>query len=135
MVQSGYDPNSRHCSSRQRLKRHFCEASSSSLKSKRVSGGHDTIDCCHVSITGLVCDSFSLGNAKGICSVHASPDYLAAHAEGNRRTGDMSDHLVSKGSCPKIMFMNIADDAKKSSLTKVTNAVYSKAWLSTNVIL
>nr|CAD1828356.1 unnamed protein product [Ananas comosus var. bracteatus] len=118
VVQSGYDPNSGKCSSRQRLKRHFCEASSSSLKTKRVRGGHDSIDCCQVSITDLVCDSFSRRNAKGTHSVHATPDYLGAHAEGNR-TGNIIDHLFSKGCCPKIMFMNIANEAKKSSLTKI----------------
>ncbi|XP_020087470.1 uncharacterized protein LOC109709583 [Ananas comosus] len=137
VVQSGYDPNSRKCSSRQRLKRHFCEASSSSLKSKRVRGGHDNIDCCQVSITDLVCDSFSRRNAKGTHSVHTTPDYLGAHAEGNR-TGNIIDHLFSKGRCPKIMFMNIADDAKKSSLTKIVEklggSVSSEGSASTHVI-
>ncbi|XP_072960866.1 uncharacterized protein [Typha angustifolia] len=121
---NGCDPDGGKCSlSGQPLKKRIWEASSSSLKSKRVRGGQ-LVDCCNELNPNLACDNCSLGTAMWKYSVNAvpkdsiTPSSLGTHAEG-KRLGGTDAYPVLEGTCPKIMFMNIADDAKKTCLTKI----------------
>ena len=115
-AENEYDTDGR-CSLGQGVKRQIWEATLSSLKSKRIRGGH-LIGCCQESNQDIVCESCSLGNSGCEQSVRAFLKDSICHAEGNR-VGDVNDDLLLKGNCPTVMFMNIADDAKKACLTKV----------------
>lgn len=116
LAENEYDTDDR-CSLGQRMKRQSWEATLSSLKSKRIRGGH-LIGCCQESNQDIACDSCSFGNSGCERAVRAFLKDSICHAEGNR-VGDVNDDLVLKGNCLTIMFMNIADDAKKACLTKV----------------
>ncbi|XP_073114005.1 uncharacterized protein [Elaeis guineensis] len=115
-AENEYDTDGR-CSLGQGVKRQIWEATLSSLKSKRIRGGH-LIGCCQESNQDIVCESCSLGNSGCEQSVRAFLKDSICHAEGNR-VGDINDDLLLKGNCPTVMFMNIADDAKKACLTKI----------------
>lgn len=111
------------------VKRQISEALSSSLKSKRVRGGHH-IQCCPCSsqiipydgLSKLDSDTRPLGILPmELCHAEMSKDlndvtHVGSDAKGNN---SLADILVSDVLCAKIMFMNIADEMKKASLVKV----------------
>ncbi|KAJ0978890.1 hypothetical protein J5N97_014364 [Dioscorea zingiberensis] len=131
------------------VKRQISETLSSSLKSKRVRGGHH-IQCWPCTDQGIPYDH---GESKhdsdvlplGIfhneaCAVEISKDpndltHERSHCKGNYSVGDL---VVSEGRHTKIMFMNIADETKKSWLAKVVlelgGLVAGDGNLSTHVI-
>ncbi|XP_058078586.1 uncharacterized protein LOC131226895 [Magnolia sinica] len=90
--------------SRQSAKRRIWKASCSSLKSKKVKGGHHSD--CHLE------SSWDLTNKN----VHAEENRAA---KINSTEDHPSEELSLKGERPVIMLMNIADDTKKTWLTKV----------------
>ncbi|XP_038972881.1 uncharacterized protein LOC103695462 isoform X2 [Phoenix dactylifera] len=116
VAENEFDTDGR-CSLGQRVKRQIWEATLSSLKSKRIRGGH-LIGCCQESNQDIACESCSLETSGCEQSVRAFPKDSICHAEGNR-FGDANNDLVLQGNCPIIMLMNIADDAKKACLTKI----------------
>ncbi|XP_039128831.1 uncharacterized protein LOC120264968 isoform X3 [Dioscorea cayenensis subsp. rotundata] len=113
------------------VKRQISEALSSSLKSKRVRGGHH-IQCCPCSsqiipydgLSKLDSDTRPLGILPmELCDAEMSKDlndvtHVGSDAKGNN---SLADILVSDVLCAKIMFMNIADEMKKASLVKVVH--------------
>ncbi|KAK8928917.1 hypothetical protein KSP39_PZI017565 [Platanthera zijinensis] len=113
-------------------KRLVWEASLSSLKSKRVRGSHvpnDSVssdqNCSPLhDERNYACFNEHTMNAPGCCPLLkefsnsiAQDSKLKALFEEERSTQQSTDRGI-KGSCPRIMFMNIADDEKKSRLTK-----------------
>ncbi|KAG7961993.1 hypothetical protein I3843_09G043200 [Carya illinoinensis] len=152
------DPNVKQCScSTQGSKRRVWEASLSSLKSKKVKGSH-SIDCQVGSNCGLALGGDENESCFQGCSLDTSRDkYLtrATHSaplssscvekivEEHQLVNVMQEVSVSKdfkskGECFRIMLMNIADDAKRTHLTKVIEdlggAVICDGSLSTHVV-
>ncbi|KAG6694331.1 uncharacterized protein LOC122276049 isoform X3 [Carya illinoinensis] len=152
------DPNVKQCScSTQGSKRRVWEASLSSLKSKKVKGSH-SIDCQVGSNCGLALGGDENESCFQGCSLDTSRDkYLtrATHSaplssscvekivEEHQLVNVMqevsvSEDFKSKGECFRIMLMNIADDAKRTHLTKVIEdlggAVICDGSLSTHVV-
>ncbi|URD93148.1 BRCA1 C Terminus (BRCT) domain [Musa troglodytarum] len=118
-----FDVDVKDNSSQQRIKRPIWEASLSSLKSKRVRGAH-LIGCCQNSNQSLACDNCFLQSSRHTDMANVLPDHSNSPScfgihDAGRRSGDLSDHLVSEENCPRIMFMDIADDVKKTWLTKI----------------
>ncbi|THU57906.1 hypothetical protein C4D60_Mb03t08510 [Musa balbisiana] len=119
-----FDVDVKDNSSQQRIKRPIWEASSlSSLKSKRVRGAHLS-GCCQNSNQNLACDNCFLQSSRHTDMANVLPDHSTSPScfgihDAGRRSGDLCDHLVSKENCPRIMFMDIADDVKKTWLTKI----------------
>ncbi|CAD5181410.1 unnamed protein product [Musa acuminata subsp. malaccensis] len=118
-----FDVDVKDNSSQQRIKRPIWEASLSSLKSKRVRGAH-LIGCCQNSNQSLACDNCILQSSRHTDMANVLPDHSTSPScfgihDAGRRSGDLCDHLVSKENCPRIMFMDIADDVKKTWLTKI----------------
>ncbi|XP_064999914.1 uncharacterized protein LOC135633873 [Musa acuminata AAA Group] len=118
-----FDVDVKDNSSQQRIKRPIWEASLSSLKSKRVRGAH-LIGCCQNSNQSLACDNCFLQSSRHTDMANVLPDHSTSPScfgihDAGRRSGDLCDHLVSKENCPRIMFMDIADDVKKTWLTKI----------------
>ncbi|CAL9047272.1 unnamed protein product, partial [Musa banksii] len=118
-----FDVDVKDNSSQQRIKRPIWEASLSSLKSKRVRGAH-LIGCCQNSNQSLACDNCFLQSSRHTDMANVLPDHSSSPScfgihDAGRRSGDLCDHLVSKENCPRIMFMDIADDVKKTWLTKI----------------
>ncbi|MCL7026054.1 hypothetical protein MKW94_003847 [Papaver nudicaule] len=134
------------------VKRRAWEASLSSLKSKKVKGGHCD---CHVDITcdlSLECDrannSGSTGSSGGkSCSailkslplIHSCQlSHAAESRSGNILTDEDCGNKLSTGECHRIMLMDIADDVKKSFLTKIIQdlggAVVSDGNCATHVV-
>lgn len=122
------------CSTQRVVNKRVWEASLSSLKSKKVKGGHD-IDCNLASSWNLIRENSEIKDARfDDCSYGISKDWSslevtskdqlrlcgpASHAEDNRQVHLKStDELTLRGK-PLIMLMNIADDSKKECLTKV----------------
>ncbi|XP_031377350.1 uncharacterized protein LOC116192824 isoform X2 [Punica granatum] len=119
-------------------KRRIWEATLSSLKSKKVKGGHST-DCQLHSDGRLVKGSSEKDYYSAECSLGISRDDLLAEtiSKNPLTIGDVersprnclaltrpsealcSNELPSKGASFRIMLMNIADDSKKTHLTKV----------------
>ncbi|KAK2985536.1 hypothetical protein RJ640_015861 [Escallonia rubra] len=113
------DGDVRHCTwSALGAKKRIWETSHTSLKSKKVKGGHQ-IDC-----------QFGSGNASRSDRTH---DYCSdgSTLDTSRNisllnftsTNPIADNHLEKDvledrSCLRVMMMNISDDAKKSSLTK-----------------
>ncbi|KAK9289461.1 hypothetical protein L1049_007616 [Liquidambar formosana] len=159
ITSTGADADVKHCScSTHGVKRRVWEASVSSLKSKKVKGCH-LIDCQLDSDWDFVpesdgrndsCfDECSLGTSRNKSLVEVTPrDYLTStdiekNVEECRPVTTMlkdqiSEEPVSKGDCFRIMLMNIADDTKKTHLTKIIEdlggAVTSDGSVSTHVI-
>lgn len=118
-------------------KRCTWEASLSSIKSKRVKGGHLLNDegVCGCGSSGehggenVGIGDLSLGECQckslvDLLPKDVPPDSAAVHSKDvaieNPATGDfIISELVASRKCPKIMFMNIADENKKTCLTKV----------------
>ncbi|RWW62097.1 hypothetical protein BHE74_00030794, partial [Ensete ventricosum] len=118
-----FDADVKDNSSQQTLKRPIWEASLSSLKSKRVRGAH-LIGCCQNLNQSLSCDNCFLQSSRHKDTANLLPDHSTTPScfgihDAGQRSGDLSDHLVSKENCPRIMFMDIADDVKKTWLTKI----------------
>ncbi|KAK7852080.1 pax-interacting protein 1 [Quercus suber] len=154
----GAEPNAKHCScSTKGAKRRVWEASLSSLKSKKIKGSH-SIDCqldsCPKALESdgnLSCfHGYSLDNSRNKSLLGVTPTAsvrqsrcLEKSAEEHKSVnifpeGPASKELQSKGECFRIMLMNIADDAKKTCLTKVIEdlggAVISNGSLCTHVV-
>ncbi|XP_065856702.1 uncharacterized protein [Euphorbia lathyris] len=121
------------CSCFTQGKKRAWEASLSSLKSKKVKGSH-RIECETESILGLGSGSdgrdpcyhgCSLGISKCSSFMETSAgDPLTTNAKEGRSTTVESGALISNELKPhgdriRIMLMNIADDTKKTHLTKV----------------
>ncbi|XP_057982663.1 uncharacterized protein LOC131167793 [Malania oleifera] len=145
------------CSSGQGVKR-IWESSWSSLKSKKVKGGH-LIDCLSDSngdfglendgINDSCFNGCTLGTSRHKSLVDVTPrdpstnNLMEKNAEelkpSNATSKDqLSKEIVSKRECFEIMLMNIADDAKKTGLTKIIEdlggLVTSDGRVSTHVI-
>ncbi|KAJ6812417.1 uncharacterized protein M6B38_149805 [Iris pallida] len=110
-----------------KVKRRVWEASLSSLKSKRVRGSHH-IDGCQdigqdlasVQVRGLnAFDDCSLGNSGHKSLVEVLRDDPVDVNSWRAHTASKLDNVVPESNGPRIMFMNIADDAKKECLTKI----------------
>ena len=104
-------------------------------------GGHCIDDCQenkdldsdHVRQTDASFKDCSLGTSGCQLPVEINPcDPTDTSQLGNRAegTGHLNTDFVLKGNCPRIMFMNIADDAKKTCLTKVLCVSYLYTSLS-----
>nr|XP_027066026.1 uncharacterized protein LOC113691896 [Coffea arabica] len=128
---SGEDFEMKKCScSTQGTKKRIWEASLTSMNSKKVKGGHaidcqsdprnfgSSAECCSNSST------FLYGNKLLVGGDAFANDCLE---KNNVECGAIDETSEDKGSCKllstdicfKIMLMNIADDKKKSSLTKI----------------
>lgn len=132
-------------------KKRTWETSYTSVKSKKIKGGHQ-IDCdLHAKDTSsesVMGNSFS-AVSKRKCQVDITPiDHLTSHSlEKNAEEatavnltydGHSSRGISSRGTNFIIMLMNIADDSKKANLTKIIGDlggdVTSDGSLSTHVI-
>ena len=141
----GVEHNAKHCScSTQGAKKRVWEASLSSLKSKKIKGSH-SIDYQLDSNFGIALESdgnlscsdgFSLDTSRNKSLLGVTPwaslscSCLEKSAEEHRSVnvmpkGPASKELQSNGECFRILLMNIADDAKKTCLTKVNPAYLS----------
>uniref|UniRef100_A0A2N9IL67 BRCT domain-containing protein n=1 Tax=Fagus sylvatica TaxID=28930 RepID=A0A2N9IL67_FAGSY len=154
----GAEHNAKHCScSTKGAKKRVWEASLSSLKSKKIKGSH-SIDCQLDSNFGIALESdgnlscfdrYSLDTSRNKSLLGVTPQAslscscLEKSAEEHRSVnvmpeGPASKELQSNGECFRILLMNIADDAKKTCLTKVIEdlggAVISDGSLSTHVV-
>ena len=140
----GGDADIRHCScSSLGEKKRVWESSYTSLKSKKVKGGHQ-VDCPldsrdFVSESDGRNDSYFDKSSSGISRNkslvvatprdHFTSKYFENTNEECQPVNIISeDHrnkeLLSRGGNFRIMLMNIADDAKKSSLSKVCPVQY-----------
>lgn len=129
---AGADTYAKHCScSSQGAKKRVWEASLSSLKSKKVKGGHSA-GCQLDSNQGLALEDNETRGMPGCKSlVEITPSHpVTTNCMRNdaKETGPVcmslsvllvSKELQSYGGCFRIMLMNIADDSKKAHLTKV----------------
>lgn len=135
----GAEPNAKHFScSTKGAKRRVWEASLSSLKSKKIKGSHSIacqLDSCPKALESdgnLSCfHGYSLDTLRSKALLGVTPTAsvrqsrcLEKSAEEHKSVnifpeGPASKELQSKGECFRIMLMNIADDAKKTCLTKV----------------
>lgn len=120
-AECSHDANVKHCSQSSNGVKRAWEASLSSLKSKRVKGSQlvdrrsdsswafisevDRTDPCFVKVPHV--DPLITKSSKKFTG-----DYLHLEAPFNKE-------LPSAKQCFRIMLMNIADDAKKTQLTKV----------------
>ncbi|XP_020275882.1 uncharacterized protein LOC109850310 isoform X2 [Asparagus officinalis] len=112
--------NEKNSSCSQRGKRCMWEASLSSLKSKRIRGSRSTED----RQDNQDCDSDRVKETDTACkgcskeiSRYRPPEEIIPSNPADINLSDTA--FVQKGNCPRIMFMNIADDAKKTCLTKI----------------
>ncbi|KAI3967796.1 hypothetical protein MKX01_039188 [Papaver californicum] len=110
------------------VKRRAWEASLSSLKSKKIKGGH--CNDCHVDFTcdlSLECDRANISGSYGSSGDKFCSDVIlkilpminscqVIHAAKSRLANNLTDedrgHELSTGECHRIMLMNIADDVK-----------------------
>lgn len=151
-LKSGSEAEEKRCScSAEQTRKRIWEASCTSLKSKKVKGGH-TSDC-----QSDVKDSASgsENNCPGKSSTFISGDKflcdediltnncLGKNNESCQSLDVMSQHHVSckdlsTEKCFRVMLMNIADNKKKSGLTKIIvdlgGIVTSEGNLSTHIV-
>ncbi|XP_059668362.1 uncharacterized protein LOC132313561 [Cornus florida] len=139
-------------------KKRVWEASYTSLKSKKVKGGH-LIDC-QLDSRDLVSGSdgrnkccfdegsLAISKNKSLAEVTTRDPLIYSYPEKNvEECGAInmtledhhgSEELLSKGECFRIMLMNIANDEKKFNLTKIIEdlggAVTSDGSVSTHVV-
>ncbi|KAI3867878.1 hypothetical protein MKW92_046551 [Papaver armeniacum] len=152
LVRLAENADKKHCScSGQGVKRRAWEASLSSLKSKKVKGGH--CSDCHVDFTcdlSLECDRANISGSLGSsgdksCSLKTLPmlnSCQVIHDAESRLANILIDegrgHELLTGECHRVMLMNIADDVKKSFLTKIIQdlggAVVSDGSYTTHVV-
>ncbi|OVA13858.1 GNAT domain [Macleaya cordata] len=157
LVVNADDADGKRCScSGKGVKRRVWEASLSSLKSKKVKGGN--CNDCQVDSScdhSLGCDQAN-NSCFDTCSLGTSRDKStevivrdpsnnscqAIHAAESRLVHIISngDHAkeLPKGECHRVRLMNIADDVKKTFLTKIIGdlggAVTSDGSFSTHVV-
>ncbi|TXG70288.1 hypothetical protein EZV62_005223 [Acer yangbiense] len=146
-VKVGPDTDAKNCScSTQGTKRKVWEASSSSLKSKKVKGSYQ-VDC-QLSSKFVSEDDETLEISGSKAFVEVTPiDPLSSSYSKNvakdrpicmTSAAPTSKELQSSGECFKIILMNIADDSKKTHLTKVIEnlggIVTSDGSISTHVV-
>ncbi|ESR34458.1 hypothetical protein CICLE_v10006800mg [Citrus x clementina] len=144
----GTDTGAKHCSCSQGTKRRW-EASTSSLKSKKVKGS--SCADCHLdsdrSLASAGGETVGLSGCKPLREItpsnHVTVDCTGNDAKEDRPVCTTSVAFISKefqsnGKCFRIMLMNIADDSKKVHLTKVIEdlggAVTSDGSTSTHVV-
>lgn len=141
----GTDLNVYHCScSTQGAKRRAWEASLSSLKSKKVKGSHSS-ECQLSSNYGVAIASDGNDYCLQGCSLDTSRDKSLRrvtqraplssnckqkiaeeqHPVNVLQEASPSIDIRFKGECFRIMLMNIADDTKRTHLTKVNTAYLS----------
>ncbi|KAI9082066.1 hypothetical protein K1719_035991 [Acacia pycnantha] len=155
LANDGVDAEMEDCSNSTKGAKRIWEASLSSLKSKRVKGSHlidgrsesswgfvsevDRTNSCFVGCSwgvssgrrsmGLPCDDSLIVQEKN--SQKLKGDYLQLEAKVN-------NEQLSTKQCFRIMLMNIADDAKKTHLTKVIESlggtVTSEGSMTTHVV-
>ncbi|KDO49619.1 hypothetical protein CISIN_1g009150mg [Citrus sinensis] len=147
-AQIGTDTGAKHCSCSQGTKRRW-EASTSSLKSKKVKGS--SCADCHLdsdrSLASAGGETVGLSGCKPLREItpsnHVTVDCTGNDAKEDRPVCTTSAAFISKefqsnGKCFRIMLMNIADDSKKVHLTKVIEdlggAVTSDGSTSTHVV-
>lgn len=112
----------RTSSSSQRGKRHAWEASVLSLKSKRIRGSHNIDDCQdiqHLNSDNVQETSTALKGCSWGMSRLTPLEIIPKDPSEGRLLDHLNKDLILQGNCPRIMFMNIADDAKKTCLAKV----------------
>ncbi|KAF3660388.1 Peptide chain release factor 2 isoform 1 [Capsicum annuum] len=132
-------------------KKRTWETSSTSVKSKKIKGGHQTHCDLHAKDTSLESvtrNSFS-AVSKSKCPVgitpndHLTSQFVEKNAEGATTVNltyeeHTSRGIFSRGTNFRIMLMNIADDRKKANLTKIIGVlggdVTSDGSLSTHVV-
>ncbi|KAL9411625.1 hypothetical protein AB3S75_045263 [Citrus x aurantiifolia] len=147
-AQIGADTGAKHCSCSQGTKRRW-EASTSSLKSKKVKGSN-CADChldSYRSLASAGGETVGLLGCKPSQEItpsnHVTVDCTGNDAKEDRPVCTTSAAFISKefqsnGKCFRIMLMNIADDSKKVHLTKVIEnlggAVTSDGSTSTHVV-
>ncbi|KAH9679731.1 N-acetyltransferase [Citrus sinensis] len=147
-AQIGTDTGAKHCSCSQGTKRRW-EASTSSLKSKKVKGS--SCADCHLdsdrSLASAGSETVGLSGCKPSREITPS-NRVTVDCTGNDAKEDrpvcttsaafISKEFQSNGKCFRIMLMNIADDSKKVHLTKVIEdlggAVTSDGSTSTHVV-
>ncbi|CAJ2671573.1 unnamed protein product [Trifolium pratense] len=119
--QDGNYANVANCSQSTKVAKRAWEASSSSLKSKRVRGSQ-IADCHSDSSWGFVSEA----DRTNPCSLEAPHCNTAITENSTKCIGDhmhveapLSLKLPSTKQCFRIMLMNITDDAKKTQLAKV----------------
>ncbi|KAF8719943.1 hypothetical protein HU200_024709 [Digitaria exilis] len=109
--------------SEQEPKKRIYEMSSSSLKSKRIRCSSDGDKCQDMNPEdahdNYLCSS--PGNSVHLIAKEHRPPSMGVHLE-NKMSGDEKVVIHSNGS-PTIMLMNIADEQKKSRLTKVVETL------------
>ncbi|XP_038697506.1 uncharacterized protein LOC119995167 isoform X1 [Tripterygium wilfordii] len=104
--------------STQNAKRKVWEASLSSLKSKKVKGSH-LLDCSSESAWGLIPESDCTAPCFNGCSWEMVNNSIEGKPFEMTSKALVGKEVCSNGEYLKVMLMNIADDTKKTSLTKV----------------
>ncbi|KAI3787061.1 hypothetical protein L1987_41245 [Smallanthus sonchifolius] len=135
-IRTKTDGDAKHCScSSSGAKKRTWDASHTSLKSKKVKGGHLIV--CQ-SDSGCV----SRINKSNGCCMDVSPITISRDKNladfAPSLGGPVSMDDTQKTNCYRIMLMKIVDDAKKSNLTKIIEdlggSVTSDGRVSTHVI-
>ena len=112
LTQIGSDVDVKNCScSSLGAKKRVWASSCTSLKSKKVKGGHH-VDC-QLDSKGFILGSDTRNN----CCLEK--DDIDCRAVNITSVDCGVEEPLSGGKCYRIMLMNIADNAKKSGLTKV----------------
>ncbi|XP_027353156.1 uncharacterized protein LOC113863697 isoform X2 [Abrus precatorius] len=120
--QDGIDGNVNYCSHSTKGAKRAWEASLSSLKSKRVKGSQ-LVDCRSDYSWGFISETDKV-NPCFVEIPHGDPSLTTTNSEKYTQGYLYSEAPINKGllsttQCFRIMLMNIADDAKKTQLTKV----------------
>ncbi|KAL5743829.1 hypothetical protein ACOSQ2_026945 [Xanthoceras sorbifolium] len=141
------DSDAKNCScSTQGTKRKVWEASLSSLKSKKVKGSHH-VDCQLSSkFVSEDHETLEISGSKALVEVTPGDPLTSSYLKNDAKdkpicitsAAPTSKELQLRGECFKIMLMNIADDSKKTHLTKVIEnlggVVTSDGSISTHVV-
>ncbi|KAK7336508.1 hypothetical protein VNO77_17050 [Canavalia gladiata] len=121
-LQYEIDADVKYCSQSTQGAKRAWEASLSSLKSKRVKGSQ-LVDCRSDSSWGFISET-DKANPCFVEVPHVDPSLITKNSE--KYTWDYSHveapiniELLSTTQCFRVMLMDIADDAKKTQLTKV----------------
>lgn len=119
------DADDKDDTSEQRLKRPLWEASLSSLKLKRIRGAH-LVSCPVKSNQDFPCDNCFAGSSGCNDMAVVLPDHSSSASylvtdDAGKLSSDTCEKMAVKQSCPRVIFMDIANDAKKNLLTKVIN--------------
>ncbi|KAG6528382.1 uncharacterized protein LOC122041593 [Zingiber officinale] len=117
------DADDKDDTSEQRLKRPLWEASLSSLKLKRIRGAH-LVSCPVKSNQDFPCDNCFAGSSGCNDMAVVLPDHSSSASylgtdDAGKLSSDTCEKMAVKQSCPRVIFMDIANDAKKILLTKI----------------